>query len=1243
MRISLPHRLLVSLGLLLVAARPVDAQPGIARPVTRSPEAPSAPAAVPANLRLIAIGNFLGQFDGFCEPPGGPYDLALESVEYCHPGGPGGTPPAGEKKPIDSPWPAALGGLIGAENWLADNRDAARPTPRLLIHGNNQTPDFADFLANRAKSSADASGVRPMRSMPASAVGTKASRRYAQAESASRLFWDRLATLKPAAVALGPDDFYRSLRPSAATRALDAAERVSETDTTASRFVEWVRTEQRRLPLLASNAILSVTGKRLNRLHVPGDTSYRLDLAEDASIGWLKQFTVAHPCGSHPTFVLESSKTLGAAAWRREPIQLATKAKPSVDCKATLELKKGALEPGRFFKLSYEVAGAAPKEVGTFRTHAALTPATSTAEALEGWPARLLPLTEGRTNDAKQQVVDVPDEMLIVSLVSRTTADVLGTPVWTWKAGASPNPHGDVCSAGPAVTCRLDFTPPADALAGILEQVLATRKRLPFIVLLSMMDDDDTLDIMERFPEIRVVVLPPDSVLLGRGSRATPEESDSLEGRLLENGLPAGRPDFSGDLGQIGRLDEDKPSLTRVVVRPEWVAETVADVELAVRYETDGDRGSRWAVRAPDAARARVETVPGVPLVERVGLPQDGFPTMEYVPLGHEELRTEPYLTQLACVEGDGRPMCAAFKKVWTDAGTLLSVAADALRGRSNADIIVMPQDVADADALAWMEHALSKGDTRWLTAYMLQRVTFRPYRFVRAVVGGDKLAATLQKILKDPLESGTAYCFAGLGDDLGCPSKLPDTRIRTLRVDGRVIQPSYFYTVTLPDRLAEKLELRHADDREDGFDVMDALRDHLSPAGSDRKPGDVGPWYPDGWGKSETPPSLVTRLEAKATDRRKHYVNLAELELGLVDTSVGTPDDSERIPNTIDFEGRGVRSYSSRSVVAKADAVLIDRKRQALRGVVEVEYARRHDVGAAFPAYERDRLLFGSRVDLWKIRTFGDLRPYLGIFQEGPMRRRRDTLQASRALDAVTAPNGTTATRSETSDIKIEHVAKENVFTYGAIGADAVATVFPIRSWLDAGLSKVKVEWARGTASSVPLDLVVDPDGAGALGAVNLAAIRAECPQTSATARTGDPATLLNAFYACRPNAVTTDTAVDLITQARRQSRTQIELEGTVGLKVKKRTIKFTLTQQVRYFRLTRDAGDSASLDLPVDRTCRFKLQVAIPVVWRLEAAPTFERQRARIRSGDEFTVNRWDVKVKLPLFFGFGGLFGG
>jgi hypothetical protein len=1246
-------RRLLAVVLLVASARGAEAQSAPGTNVRPPASAPTAPRTTSANsitnLRLLAIGNFIGQFDGFCEPPGGAYDLALSGqVTPCRPGGPGGNAPAngGADASTDDSWPAALGGLIGAENWIkAHPGDQGRPA-RLLLQGNNQTPDFADYLSKDHGRQKDAA-IAPVEQYRAAVTQTKRDtvrRRQQRAEAASQTFWDRVAQLKPAAIALGPDDFYRSLRLSADTR--DAMVPI-ETDTAASRFVAWVREKRDELELLASNAIVSVAGKELNDVD-SADSRYALKLDDRSSIGWLKQFTVEHPCGTIPTFTLESSPD-GKSSWRDVPIAVAAPPPPAVDCQTTLKVSKGALQPGKYFRVSKRAGAAGTTDViALFRTHAALTPAGSAVPGLEGWPARLVPLNgmdATRTSQSTGTSV-AADEMLIVSLVSQTTRETLGNPVWTWRAtpaggGASTLPA--VCASGAHKTsCRLDFMPPADALSAILEQVLTVRDRLPFIVLLSMMDDDDTLDVMERFPEIRVVVLPPDSLLLGRASRATPVGAkDSLEARLAGQGKPTTPlPDFSGDLGMFGIVDADKASVARVLMRPEWVGETIADVGLQVRYESDDRLGSRWMVRAPEPERTNVFTVPGVPLVAAAGPAVNGFATTEYWPLGHETtLKTKPYVTHLACVEGDARPMCKAFKDVWTDAPTLLAVAADALRTRSHADLVVVPEDLADTDAVDWIDHALSSGDTSWLSAYTLQRVTFRPYRFVRTTVGGDKLLGMLQRVLRDPLGNGSSYCIAGLGDDLGCPSKLPDDRLERTRVNGRVIRPGFFYTVTMPDRLAEKETLPHSDDREDGFDAIDALQRHLNPLESEKQPGDAGAWYPDGWkDDTEGPPSMIARLESKATQQPKHYINVSEFEFGLISLDARAPGEKREIPNNVDFDVRGARTYSSRSITIKADSVAADFKRQAIRGIFELEYATRKELDNKVVAYDRDRLLYGPRVDLWKVRTLGDLRPYVGFFVEGPLREHQSELRASRSLGTVTRSDGSTVTQSESAGFTTTFTVIENPYKYAALGADVVVASAAFRGIprVEASLSRLKLEWARGEASHVPLDFVVDADGGGPVPGVNLTAIKAACPDKNASTRSGDAGALLSAFFTCQPDGLVPDSRVELVTGKRSQDRTQFELEGAVAIKAKGRTYKVTLSNQLRYFTVSRAATDPPTLDLAIERTNRFKVQFTVPLIWRLEFAPTYEYQYARIQAGDVFRVKRWDVKLKLPLFFG-------
>ena len=168
------------------------------------PEAQTPPA---GEVRIIATGSFLGQFDGFVTNPGHSRDTNA---------GTGFRP---------------YGGLLGVIDFLHARWGQATPPAGelLLIAGDNASHGFAGLIRGEHSSSF----------------------------GPSKRFWTELAKLQPAAVALWSEDFYRALAPPS-----------READSNAGRFANFIA--RREIPFLASNAAIRLHKTRLNTIENAG-------------------------------------------------------------------------------------------------------------------------------------------------------------------------------------------------------------------------------------------------------------------------------------------------------------------------------------------------------------------------------------------------------------------------------------------------------------------------------------------------------------------------------------------------------------------------------------------------------------------------------------------------------------------------------------------------------------------------------------------------------------------------------------------------------------------------------------------------------------------------------------------------------------------------------------------------------------------------------------------------------------
>lgn len=1182
---------LIAAGLALVAAWPAAGQ------------APGATAALGANtpdkpVTIVSFGGLLGQWDGFCEEPATEfYRDTTEKLLPC-------LPKDGAKDGKKDVWPAALGGLVGIREKIEAKKENW-PGAFLVLQADNQLPDFADTRT-------------PVR--VGLAQGPEQQARIQQVpvqKSYADKYWDGIAKLGPRAVGLGAEDFHRSLRVS---RTIREASDADPSDTAARRFVTWVRGRlgaPEPVPFLASNIVVKTRQRDVNKVE-DAAMPYRLVLDEDVSAGWLRELQIEHPCGDDRFELWRGGARISTLEKKAGSSREAVECKDSEDQTTTYTIG-GGLDPATTYGI-HSVKQA--KTFATFRTSSALTPHAG------GWP--VIVDWQGKAPESGAS------PLVIVSLASETFSHALGKAAWQWKPSRSVSASstgtqgdGDVCATDgtaakvrPKTTCEIAFLEPKKVLEAILGRIEKEREPAtkpadptqkarelppPFVVLVAALLDDEILAITDEFPEIRLVIAPPESGVLGRTRRADDEAK------------------ISGDLGTIGVLDGNHPETTRLVVRPEWVGETIATVKLTPKTAHAG-----WAL---EPASAKIQLVPGHPLAPQ---PEPGD-MVSYGPygIGNPGSTSPAYKPYLPCKASDRGPRCQAFRALWTNQSTFVAVLGDALRGSAGADLAVVPSTLVDTDVIDWLKKSVPEKSTEWLTLFLLQRAAYRSARFVRADVSGEELLGVLQKALDDPLETGDEFCVSGLGAKTGCPETLKDEKIEDLRPKGRVVSPTSFYTVVLPDRLAEHLGLKHGDD--DAWDAVEALDAHLTARGDDS-------WYPwqDLTGQTSVDDAggaLVERLENRRVGEPRSYLKVRDAEIGWTNFDVDGPNGAESVPGNVDVDFANAKSLSTLVAAAKIDAGAIDLKRQALRGIAEIDFSRRTEPGSDLVSYERNKFLAGVRADLWKIRRFGDLRFFTGYFWEGPLERITTEITPTRPI-GTREEGGITFTQTESPGFKVPYVVERNVFSYWSLGSDMYTsaalsrllphwTRVPLLGKLDLSVTRLKLQGDHGEASRVPLELQ--------LGEWRLGSLRAACPSDANNGlRNGDAGAFLSATFACRPDVLMpSDRQLSIVSEPRTQQRLQVEVDGAVSAKFGDRTYKLNIGYERRWYSV-----DGGQIDLAVREARELKLQLTFPLFWRFELAPTYERQRVEIfaPANNQYSVDRWDIRVKLPFFATFG-----
>ena len=1134
-----------------------------------------------SRLRILTIGSFLGQFDGFCEDPGGTYDLESARTPYapCLPGGPGG--PSGRAAPADAAakgqrWPAALGGLLGARRWLDEERALkGGPEPLLLLTGNNQLWDFGSTSPVPA----------PSRAADAAYAAQTKSRDVALRRS--DLFWREVAALRPTAVALGPEDFIRSLRTSPEGRDATAVNRDA-----ARRFVEWVR-DGRNPPFLASNAVVTITKPGLNTIdHGP----YELMIDEDSSIDWVGSLTLQHPCDVTPSVVLdESRKGFGeGVAFRAVAIDTDTGDVCRNHQETTITIKEGALLPARHYRLRVTVERSVRDFF--FRTHEVLTPprapaaagvaasAAAIREALAEYPILLTPTGTG-------------EDAIVVSLSPTSTADGLGTEAWRFpvepsKADRKRDPYSTIA-----------FLSPAAALDSVLRRVAALKGGAPLVILLSSLGDDETSELLEKYPEIRMVILPADSLLLGRAARASEDgASDPVASTFSRRLRPRPHdPDtYGGDLGLGAVVNAHEPQATLLIGRPEWIGETGVAMTATLSRNPFGE----WRAEAADVT---VRTIPGDLLNYSVAA--DG---VRYWPGDRTDLTVGPYTPYHAVPIENARGNDANFIDLWKTGSSFAAAAGEAVRERLHGDVAIVPADLMDGDVLGWLTHALSRGRTDWLSRYILERATFRSYRFVRADVAGSEMLDTLTKALSDPLDVGVKGCAIGLGP-VGCPATLDKGHPEHVRVRGRALVPTVSYTLVLPERMAEKLELSHDHDVEHGYDVLDVLSAFLAN----------GAWKS---AAHPAPPPLPADVENRARNETRSYLNVRSLEVGYSRTRVSEPGGRRGVlENLQQIEFSGTRPERNRSGKIDADLAFFERRRRALRLLTLVDFSKREVFdadGVAAATYPKDQFSVGLRYEQRYITRTGafEYRPFLGAFWEGQFRHSVTAMKAS----GPAAATRTDFTATQQASFPTPLTIPPSRYLFGTVGLDvlpAAKDVIPLES-MDASVNRLSASFASGRRDHV----------------LNGLTLADEAQSIDDFLAQGGSA-LLDAYFASHPATFGPDVQWGTDFRTATQQRLQIDADGDLTLKFWKRSHKLNLGVRFRKYEM-REAAD-----LSLATEWKVSTKLVVPIHRQLELVPAFEYQRATLNADADraFAMRRFEIRFNVPFFvrFGRGGFF--
>ena len=781
---------------------------------------------------------------------------------------------------------------------------------------------------------------------------------------------------------------------------------------------------------------------------------------------------------------------------------------------------------------------------------------------------------------------------------------LLGSEPWKW--------HGTACYDS---ECEIDFVSPEDTVRVLLERTYRTREAVkPVVLLLSALEDEETQALMEAFPEIRLVLLGPESLMLGRGSRANPPEDpdDSLAARLSQR---QGADKYSGDLGMSATLNPEHKAATQLIARPEWLGETAAHLSARLTYDVSQ---AEWSI---DSVATAVNIVPGAALQWAAanctqGMPAGSDCTRFWMtwPEATGKLVDHDYgvfRSYLACDEGKTPPagsllfdQCAKLASLANPA-EFLAFAGDAFRRATGSEIALVPGALIDPDGFAWLKSVLAPGWTRIMTRFVLERLIYRSFRIVRTTVAGSDLVATLDKALAASSHAGS--CIVGL--EGGCVSKVDTKRADRLFVNDRLLDPRLYYSIAMPEGLAAELGLEHSDGRHTA-DAVSVLNERLTDLHwyvADRDP-DV---------------ALSTRLVRSGEGKLQFHSIASSFEFGYINLDLGEPAARKGTIDTTDISFRSITP--ARTLVGKAtiDIAAIDLPRLAIRGIAESDFKRRTDikttiktengveseVDASQLAFEANQMLFGGRAD-WKLRPFRrEGRVYGGYFVEGEIQGPPKYLTAKIERESE---DGFKMTRTASGVTQFQRQPLR--FRYLAAGVDIanIATLF------SQGMVPIKLTKAACTVGM----------GRTQPRAVHGVAIDGVEQDRQLFTDKG-PQGVLDKVFGDSIDTFDPDVTFVALTQSRDQRRLQGELIFEPTVKIGKKIWKFATELNGKHYPTVADSEPNS-----VAKYFSAKFSLALPIVERLELVPTYQKQWADVHNGGNgyYTQDRFELVVKVP-----------
>lgn len=870
-------------------------------------------------------------------------------------------------------------------------------------------------------------------------------------------FFRRFRLLQPSAIAVGVEDFLRGLG--------------GEHSHTGAVLVTGMRDSD--LPFLLTNAAVRLHQTGLNQIAQNG---FHLNVDPDSSIGWVRDLSMTYPC------------------------KLSESLKSGVDVTVS---RVDQPEPGRSGRLRVTVTDKKPCAIRVSLPQWLSPAARYTIVVKKDAPlASFTVRTDQRLTNKTAIVPDRAELPIVIALADPHVRDILRKAKWRWRA--------DKDAKCDAAECEILLLSPTDAVDAALSFAETTPTSRP-VALLSNLEDKDTAAVLQRNPRVRIVVLPADSLALGRAAV-----------RNLSSASPNDR--YSGDLGYGAVLNSNTPTAVQIWSRPEWFAESVHTIEMEIDPRT---WGFTKAVQESFSVKGRALCARPTGSTGEVGYylrdwriengrtiydaPSDV--AVSKAPYRYAGIEPNvPYSRVGGFTQGN----------LWTNLDSFAAVALDAMRVDFNADLAVLPASAIDDNWLTYLRddpHA----PAQWPSKVLLERLVFRAGTIVKVRLSKADLFKKLPAMIAATRQGGGTTCLSGFGIS-ACGSA--DLKEATTFINDRRADKNRFYTVAMPETVALENDLpRYGDEEADLLYMMDRVfaKSTTTPPDTCSASDGDGTAVTQGQPAGQAP--LATRLERARAGRNMPYLFVKPAEFSFSQILVDEPPNGQGLLNKLTVPNNGAKPSRRTSVKADADYGIIDTPQYALRALGSMAYGRAQVNGQS--STDPNLAKLGGRFD-WKVRHRG--RVFGGVSWETQFANQ--LTQVTPTSKGVTGPTLPLVTLRRDYRFAIAGWELENP---------------KLNRWFS--LEPLGVSVAFGTSAYEHIDIAVNGERLGLAAFQKLGA-------------TG----LLNQYFSTHPDLSPLSTYA-FIDEPQRRTRVQIDVTPRIALPFPGRPLDLTLETTYRRF----------------------------------------------------------------------------